>query len=192
MKALTTVTCGPLPSCRMSPIRAWVSRRKPRSRGGLGVHAADSSTVCATRFADPRLSGSKVAKLVVETRRQRRGRRPVTGNPIVIPGRRVVRARVSRLVRDSVDGALGACRSERPWTSKEGHRSRRCRSAASLVRVHSAPSAGRCAPPSVLRVAPPAPSNQWIARTGSATPYTCGLITTNWRVPVRDPSRCDA
>ena len=49
---------------------------------------------------------SKIAKLVVETRRQRRGRNPITGKEITIPARRVVRARVSSRVRDAVEGLL--------------------------------------------------------------------------------------
>ena len=45
----------------------------------------------------------KVAKLVVERRRPRRGRHPVTGEPMAIPARRVVRTRVSSLVRAEVE-----------------------------------------------------------------------------------------
>ena len=46
----------------------------------------------------------KVVKLVVERRAPRRGRHPVTGEPMVIPARRVVRTRVSSLVRAEVEG----------------------------------------------------------------------------------------
>ena len=49
---------------------------------------------------------SKVVKLVVETRGQRRGRDPVSGDAFVIPARRVVRARVSRRLRDAVEGPV--------------------------------------------------------------------------------------
>ncbi|MCE2515375.1 MAG: HU family DNA-binding protein [Acidobacteria bacterium] len=44
-----------------------------------------------------------VAKLVVETRRARKGRSPVTGQAIVIPARRVVRARIGKKVREAVE-----------------------------------------------------------------------------------------
>ena len=50
-----------------------------------------------------RFSIPKVAKLVVETRRQRRGRDPVSGTTVVIPAHRIVRARVSPVVRDAVE-----------------------------------------------------------------------------------------
>ena len=55
-----------------------------------------------------RMTGSfsipKVAKLVFERRAPRRGRNPVTGEPMVIPAQRVVRARVSSLIRAAVEG----------------------------------------------------------------------------------------
>ena len=44
-----------------------------------------------------------VAKLVVETRRARKGRSPVTGQAIVIPARQVVRARIGKKVRKAVE-----------------------------------------------------------------------------------------
>ena len=49
---------------------------------------------------------SKIAKLVAETRHQRRGRDPITGKEITIPARSIVRARVSSRVRDAVEGPL--------------------------------------------------------------------------------------
>ena len=47
-----------------------------------------------------------VAKLVVETRRPRKGRNPITGKIISIPARRVVRGRISRRIRESVEGPI--------------------------------------------------------------------------------------
>ena len=44
-----------------------------------------------------------VVKLVVEQRRARKGRSPVTGRPMIIPKRRVVRARISKRIRESVE-----------------------------------------------------------------------------------------
>ena len=44
-----------------------------------------------------------VAKLVVENRRARKGRSPVTGRAIVIPARRVVRARIAKRIREAVE-----------------------------------------------------------------------------------------
>ncbi len=45
----------------------------------------------------------KVAKLVLERRAPRRGRDPVTGEPMAIPARRVVRTRVSGVIRAEVE-----------------------------------------------------------------------------------------
>ena len=44
-----------------------------------------------------------VAKLVVQKRRARRVRNPVTGQPIVIPARQVVGARISGKVRKAIE-----------------------------------------------------------------------------------------
>lgn len=44
-----------------------------------------------------------VAKLMVAKRRARKGRHPVTGQPIVIPSRQVVRARISGKVRKAIE-----------------------------------------------------------------------------------------
>ena len=61
--------------------------------------------LCVDELADAgRFSIPKVAKLVVETRRPRRGRDPVSGETTVIPARRIVRARVSAVVREAVEG----------------------------------------------------------------------------------------
>lgn len=86
-------------------------RDRARSEGGRPLHRDDAreflaelQRLCIRELAkEGQFSISKVAKLVVETRRPRRGRDPVTGQSIVIPARRVVRARVSRLVRDAVE-----------------------------------------------------------------------------------------
>ena len=47
-----------------------------------------------------------VAKLVVEERRPRKGRSPVTGKPIVIPARQVVRARIAKRIREVIERPL--------------------------------------------------------------------------------------
>ena len=44
-----------------------------------------------------------VAKLVVEKRRARKGRSPVTGQAIVIPDRKGVRARIAKKIREAVE-----------------------------------------------------------------------------------------
>lgn len=47
-----------------------------------------------------------VAKLVVQERRPRKGRSPVTGQPIVIPARQVVRARIAKRIREVIERPL--------------------------------------------------------------------------------------
>ena len=88
--------------------------RHLRARGGRPLRRDEAwefldelQRVCVRELAAAgRFSLSKMAKFVVETRRPRLGRDPVTGQPLGIPARRVVRARVSRLVRDAVEGPL--------------------------------------------------------------------------------------
>lgn len=46
----------------------------------------------------------KIAKLKVVTRAERRGRYPLTGDPITIPARTVVQARVSSRIRAAIEG----------------------------------------------------------------------------------------
>ena len=63
--------------------------------------------LCVRELAEAgHFSIPKVAKLVVETRRSRRGRDPITGKALEIPARRVVRARISGSVRMSVEAPL--------------------------------------------------------------------------------------
>ena len=63
--------------------------------------------LCVRELADAgQFSIPKVAKLVVKTRRPRRGRDPSTGKTLEIPARRVVRARISRSVREAVEEPL--------------------------------------------------------------------------------------
>ncbi len=63
--------------------------------------------LCKRELADVgHFSISKVVKLAVETRAPRRGRDPVSGNTMVIPARRVVRARPARLLRRTVEGPV--------------------------------------------------------------------------------------
>ena len=89
-------------------------RTRAHAEGGRLLSRADArefleelQRVCVRELADAdSFSISKIAKLVVETRPQRRGRDPNTGKTTTIPARRVVRARVSRLVRDAVERPL--------------------------------------------------------------------------------------
>ena len=46
---------------------------------------------------------SGLAKLMVQKRRARKGRNPVTGQPIVIPPRQVVGARISGKIRKAIE-----------------------------------------------------------------------------------------
>ena len=80
---------------------------RPLSRDDAREFLEELQRLCVRELADVgHFSISKVAKLVVETRRRRRGRDPITGKKIVVPARRVVRARISSLVRDAVEGPL--------------------------------------------------------------------------------------
>ena len=87
---------------------------RARAVGGVRLRRNDAhefvdelQRLCVRELADVgRFSIPKVAKLVVETRRPRRGRNPVNGRPLVIPARRVVRARISRSVREAVEEPL--------------------------------------------------------------------------------------
>ena len=47
-----------------------------------------------------------IGKLVVESRGPRHGRHPLTGKSMVIPARRVVRARISSRIRDEIEEPL--------------------------------------------------------------------------------------
>ncbi|MCE2514594.1 MAG: HU family DNA-binding protein [Acidobacteria bacterium] len=87
---------------------------RARAEGGRPLRRDDAREfldelyrLCGRELANEgRFSIPKVAKLVVVRRSQRRGRDPLTGKEMLIPARRVVRARVSRLVRDAVEGQL--------------------------------------------------------------------------------------
>ena len=89
--------------------RARAGRGRPLGRDDASEFLDELQRICVRELAEAgRFSIPKVAKLVVETRRQRRGRDPITGQDMVIPPRRVVRARVSGLVRDAIEGpAMG-------------------------------------------------------------------------------------
>ena len=108
------------------------ARARDRAAGGRPLTRDDAREfldelrrLCVRELSDGgRFSIPKVAKLVVETRRERRGRDPVSGTTVVIPARRIVRARVSAVVRDAVEdrpkrpsvggsAATGAARSRR-------------------------------------------------------------------------------
>lgn len=78
--------------------------RTPLRREDAREFLEELQRLCVRELTDVgQFSISKIAKLVVETRRQRRGRDPITGRPIVIPARRVVKARVSGCLRDAVE-----------------------------------------------------------------------------------------
>lgn len=87
---------------------------RARAGGGVRLRRSDArefldelQRLCVRELADVgRFSIPKVAKLVVETRRPRRGRDPVTGRAFLIPARRVVRARVSSSVREAIEEPL--------------------------------------------------------------------------------------
>ena len=77
------------------------------TRNDAGAFLDELQRLCVRELADVgRFSIPKVAKLVVETRRPRRGRNPVTGRAFEIPARRVVRARISTSVREAIEEPL--------------------------------------------------------------------------------------
>ena len=85
--------------------RARATGGRPVTRDDAREFLDELRRLCVRELSDGgRFSIPKVAKLVVETRRQRRGRDPVSGSTVVIPARRIVRARVSAVVRDAVEG----------------------------------------------------------------------------------------
>lgn len=85
--------------------RARATGGRPLTRDDAREFLDELRRLCVRELADTgRFSIPKVAKLAVETRRQRRGRDPVSGNTVVIPARRIVRARASALVREAVEG----------------------------------------------------------------------------------------
>ncbi len=53
-----------------------------------------------------------LAKLLVQKRRARKGRNPVTGQPLVIPPRQVVGARISGKIRKAIERPIERARSE--------------------------------------------------------------------------------
>ena len=87
---------------------------RARAVGGARLRRSDArefldelQRLCVRELADVgRFSIPKVAKLVLDTRRPRRGRNPVTGRAFEIPALRVVRARVSSCVRGTVEESL--------------------------------------------------------------------------------------
>ena len=96
--------------------RHMVRHFEARARAGAGARLRGNDArefldelerLCVRELAEVgHFSIPKVAKLVVETRRPRRGRDPVTGRAFEIPARRVVRARISRSVREVVEEPL--------------------------------------------------------------------------------------
>ena len=84
--------------------RARATDRSPLTRDDAREFLDELRRLCVRELADGgRFSIPKVAKLVVETRRQRRGRDPISGTTVVMPARRIVRARVSAVVRAAVE-----------------------------------------------------------------------------------------
>ena len=87
--------------------RARAGGGRPLSRDDVRELLDELQRICVRELAEVgHFSISKIARLVVETRRPRRGRDPKTGKVMVIPARRVVRARISSLVRDAVEAPL--------------------------------------------------------------------------------------
>ncbi len=87
--------------------RARAEGARPLRRDEAREFLDELQRLCGSELANGGpFSIPKVAKLVIERRPQRRGRDPRTGKEILIPARRVVRARVSRLVRGAVEGPL--------------------------------------------------------------------------------------
>ena len=94
---------------------------KARSAAGLGrpLRCADAAEflnelqrLCVRELrAGRRVSLSGIAMLVVQPQRPRVGRDPRTGERMVIPARRVVRARISALLRSAVEEPLRRSRS---------------------------------------------------------------------------------
>ena len=86
---------------------------RPLNRNDAREFLEELRRLCLRELADVgQFSIPKIAKLVVETRRQRQGRDPTTGESITIPARRVVRVRVSSSVQDVVEnreGKAGEC-----------------------------------------------------------------------------------
>lgn len=85
--------------------------RRPAGVGGRPFRRSDArefleelERICRRELeAVDHFAITGIAKLVVETRGRRRGRSPVTGEPIVIPARRVVRARISSRLRKAIE-----------------------------------------------------------------------------------------
>ena len=77
------------------------------NRDGVRALLQELERVCLQELkAKGQFSVTGIAKLVVESRRARRGRNPVTGEAITIPARRVVRARISSKIRRELEGPL--------------------------------------------------------------------------------------
>ena len=83
------------------------ARGRRFSRADAREFLAELQRVCARELAEHgETSVPGIAKLRVETRLPRVGRDPVTGQPMQIPRRRIVQARISRLMRRGVEGPV--------------------------------------------------------------------------------------
>ncbi len=88
---------------------------EPITRDVAREFLAELQRVCARELTDRgQFRIPKVVKLVMEPRPPRRGRDPVTGEPMVIPARRVLRARASSVLRDALEEPLETNRRRRP------------------------------------------------------------------------------
>ncbi len=85
--------------------RATAAGGRPLSRADAQEFLEELQRVCVCELASRgSFSISGIVKLVMHRRPGRRGRDAVSGHSIVIPPRRVVRARISSLVRRVVEG----------------------------------------------------------------------------------------
>ena len=87
--------------------RAGSGKGSAFNRNDAREFLAELQRICQRELAATgRSAVPGIAKLIVEVRRPRRGRNPVTGEPIVIPARRVVRARISGRLREGIETTM--------------------------------------------------------------------------------------
>ena len=85
--------------------RASAAGGRPLSRADAQEFLEELQRICVRELASRgSFSITGVVKLVMHRRKERRGRDAVSGRGFVIPPRRVVRARISSLVRRVVEG----------------------------------------------------------------------------------------
>ena len=99
--------------------RGVLLRRCPaRSLGAVTLEGTTTNLFQPTlRFRGGQFTVPGVAKLIVQKRRARKGRNPVTGQPFVIPPRQVVGARISGKIRKAIERPSERARSEK-WRTR--------------------------------------------------------------------------